>query len=141
MKHWKRLLLFSKPSSSKTQQRSATSGSIFSDFTEEGEDSSTLLQFSRQVNRVFIFCINSLILPRSDVCAWSNWTSCEWFCDEKDPGNTTRRLQAKDNETSQNVAHLCNEQQTLGCYENCTGKSFVVCPFVLLFVILKICIF
>ena len=56
---------------------------------------------------------------------WTEWTSCDWFCDEEDPHNKTRRLKKKETEASEAVAHLCNEKQVLGCYENCTGKVWI----------------
>ena len=67
----------------------------------------------------------------SDVCMWTNWTGCDWFCDEEDPRNKTRRLQKKETELSQEVAHLCNESEVLGCYANCTGKYLVWIQFLL----------
>jgi len=57
---------------------------------------------------------------QSDVCTWTNWTSCDWFCDEQDPGNKTRSLRQKENGYSQDLSHLCDGDEALGCYENCT---------------------
>ena len=62
-------------------------------------------------------------MPPSDVCAWTNWTSCDWFCDEQDPGNKTRSLHQKENGYSQDLSHLCDGEEALGCYENCTGRE------------------
>ena len=73
-----------------------------------------------QTGASLVNCFISISL-NSDVCSWTAWTSCDWFCDEEDPLVSTRNLQKKE-EVSQNIDHLCDEKEVLGCYENCTGK-------------------
>ena len=61
---------------------------------------------------------------QTDVCTWSNWTSCEWFCGEKDPGNKTRHLKQRENVSLEDLSRLCEDTQTLGCNDNCTGFQY-----------------
>ena len=66
--------------------------------------------------------ISPICLFTSDVCAWTNWTTCDWFCDEEDPGNSTRYLQHKENTFLQDASKFCKGDEVRGCYENCTGE-------------------
>ena len=55
------------------------------------------------------------------MCAWTNWTNCSWFCNEDDPLIKTRSLEKKE-EVSEDVDHLCNEEEERPCHTNCTGQ-------------------
>ena len=55
------------------------------------------------------------------MCAWTNWTNCSWFCNEDDPLLKTRSLEKKE-EVSEDVDHLCNEEEERPCHTNCTGQ-------------------
>ena len=55
------------------------------------------------------------------MCAWTNWTNCSWFCNEDDPLIKTRSLEKKE-EVSEDVGHLCNEEEERPCHTNCTGQ-------------------